>query len=145
MQEKSRLNRKITRRVIIIGSTTLAVILVVSYFIFVPQLKERAVNTAQTMNAQIIQQTDYLLTNIKVYAESVANSDEFKQNFINYLNKPSNQNYNLVCLNLNKLASLQSDVRGILVETGDGTVFNSVGHITEADTDILKSEWYKKI
>ena len=145
IQWKSKIGRKIFFRIIIIGSLTFVITLILSYFTLLPPLKERAITTAQNGNSQIIQQTDYLLSYIQDYEKTIASSPEFNSSLMRYYNNPTNQNYQLVCLSLNNIASLRINVRCIIVETQDGKKFDSISQIDQSDFDLLESNWYEPI
>lgn len=146
LRARSRIGSKIISRIIILGILASFIALFTSYLTLLPPLKDRAIGNARNVNKQIAQQTDYLLSYIKDYAESIPSDESFKTSFVNYVNNPgSDQYYQLVCLNLNRLSSQRSYIRNILIETDNHSVFNSIAQVDPSDLNLLQSEWYRTL
>jgi two-component system sensor histidine kinase YesM len=144
--KKSSIAGKIVTRITIIGLFTYLAILLASYLTLLPPLKNRSITVAQNVNSQIIQQTDYMLSDIQQYAESIASSEGFESAFVNYINNSrSEKYYKMVCISLNKLASQRSNIRSIIAATEDGKIINSITKINKFDLNLLHSQWYKTL
>lgn len=144
---KSRIRKKIVSRIVIIGGSTFIIILILAYLMLLPPLKEQAMDNAYNASSQIIWQTDFLLSSIRAYAEDIISSTELKRAFSSYKDNPtSNQTYQIVCLSLNKLASLRPYlIRNIIIESYGGKVFTSIVQVEDSDLDLLESTWYKNL
>ena len=139
------LSRKITWRVILLGSFALLIVCCLSIGIMTPILRESAIEQASIANDQIVQQADELSAAIKEFTETVYRSDSFSEVLSAYRVNPDSANYAKICLALANMAEQRKNVRAITVETENHVQFSSIIDLYQEDYDLLASEWYARI
>ena len=143
---KGSIRRKIIFRVFAINTITLAVVLSAMYFTLMPELNRRSIANAQSVNKQIIQETDNYLGNFKEYTDQIIYNDSFAEAFEDYFADPSSDvNYNIICLKLNSFASIKGNIKYLAVETDDSRKFTSILETGQKEMELLQSDWYQKI
>ena len=139
------IKKKITLRIVLIGMATFLLSLIVSYFAIIPFLRDSAIEKAEKANTEIIQQFDILLSYVEDYTENLVLSVENTRKILNYFTRSTEQNSNIASLNLNNLVSYEGVVRCVIIENDEGILLDSLNKITEADYQVISSEWYQSL
>ncbi len=144
MKEKS-MKQKIVGRVLLISVVTFILSLILSYYIFVPSMKKNAIEKAEKIDAEILQQIDTTNSFIKDYTENLALAVEKNPEILNYFFNPTKQNKQIASLNLNNFISNEGLARCVIISTDEVPELDSLNKITEADYKVLESSWYEKL
>lgn len=144
MQVKS-IRQKVTLWIILIGIVTFFISLTLSYFIFIPSLRGKAVENAKNTNAEIVQQIDSVHSFVQDYTENLALSVAQNPEILRYFKMPTEQNKQIASLYLNKLISYEGLVRCVMIEKDGVPVLDSLNKIVDEDYRVLESEWYQKL
>ena len=139
------IKKKITLRIVLIGVATFLLSLFVSYFAIIPFLRNNAIDKAEKANTEIIQQFDILLSYVEDYTENLVLSVENTPKIMHYFTQPTGQNNNISSLNLNNLVSYEGVVRCVIIENDEGVLLDSLNNITDADYQVIYSEWYQSL
>jgi sensor histidine kinase YesM len=139
------MKQKIVGRVLLISMVTFLLSLVLSYYIFVPSLKKKAITNAEQTNAEILQQIDTLNSFVKDYTENLVLAVEKNPEILNYFSEPTERNRQIASLNLNNLTSNEGVARCVIISNDIVPELDSLNKITEADYAVLQSAWYEKL
>ena len=138
----SHIKNKILKRLIILETLSLCVILIMSYFvIFIPMDKISQLDGAST-SKQMAQTLDDFLLEIINNTIEIATSPYLEESAEKYLDDPSVQNYNRLRLCLQNLQSSSIYIRRIVLEPANGELVDSIKNKTMQDTEIINSSWY---
>lgn len=145
MMKAKSLKQKIVGRVLLISVVTFILSLILSYYIFVPSMKKNAIEEAEQINIEILQQMDTLNSFIKDYTENLVLAVEKNPEILNYFSDPTEQNKQIATLNLNNLISNEGLARCVIISNGALPELDSLNNIAEADYEVLESAWYEKL
>ncbi len=143
--EGNTLTRKITVRLLLIEILLLLVMLVFSVFLIFPRIQERAVNNTAEMMDSLTQQIDSTLSAYTSYSQAVMYAGQLRQLLVNYNTDPTDQNYNLVALELSSTKNISSAIRTVLLQSEDNNLFINPMNIVEGDLEQLDVQWYQDI
>lgn len=145
MKRPRSIREKISRWIIMIGVTMVILSCVIFYFLFVPAMKQEAVEQAENTNMEVIQQVDTLISFVQDYTENLALSIAQNQEILYYFVQPDEQVKNVASLQLNNLISYEGSIRCVMIARSDSLVLDSVNEVTEEDRKVLKTEWYQNL
>lgn len=143
--KKNTLSKKILSKIVLMGSITFIIVIILSYFMLILPLNNRIITETQGENIRFVQQTDYLLSYIRDYTNIIAIDKNFKNHYINYVNDPTSGNHSQIDLALSEMVSQWTNINGVMIEIEDGETFGSIGKLTEIDMEIMSGGWYNNI
>lgn len=142
---RSAIVRKVTLRLLLIEVLILVLALVASQLFLLPALKEQARQSAQTSMDHLTAQVESQVNHYASYSQFIIHTDAIRDCIDRYQQDPSNQNYNLLSLALTQQLSSSKAIRGLQLESGDGTVFRSVVNLRDSDFAQLEADWYQSV
>ncbi len=143
--KRTTLRKKILSKIVIMGSITFIIVIILSYFMLILPLNNRIITETQSTNVRFVQQTDYLLSYIRDYTNIIVIDKNFRNRYIDYVNAPTSGNRSQIDLALSEMASQWNNINGIMIEIEDGETFGSIGKLTDIDMQIMSSDWYYNI
>jgi sensor histidine kinase YesM len=144
MKVKS-IKQKIAYNVLIVGVATFIILSVMAYFIIVPAIRNNMIEAASQTTQEIEKQMSTLNAYIADYTENLALAVENNQNIMEYFSNPSQKNKNIASIDLNKLISSEGLARSVILCSEQGLVLDSINQISEADYQLLQTDWYKNL
>lgn len=136
--------KQLRRRILRIGIFTFAVAILLSFILFFPMLRERAVINAENANEEIIWQLNTELSFMEKYTDMLALSVAQNDVIQKYFEEPTVQNKNRASLALNNLVSNNGIIRSVYMESNDLLLLDSLNRITDEDMELLRSDWYDR-
>ena len=143
--KSSPLIRKIVARLVILETVILLLALIVAQFFLMPRLKSSACLDADARMSNLSSQVETHLKQYISYSQFVLHTGSIRSRLADYRAVPTTQNYQLLCLELTEQISSSSTIRGLQLETSDGTVFRSAINLREADFEQISGDWYTSI
>lgn len=136
---------KMTVRLLLIELLVLALLVLLSQMFLLPRLRKNAIREySETMNSLSIQ-LDSQVNQYASYSQFIIRTDSIRELIAAYREDPGEQNYHLLALALTEQISSSKNIRGVQLESGDGTVFRSAVNLRDTDFAQLDAPWYRDI
>lgn len=136
---------KMTVRLLLIELLVLALLVLLSQMFLLPRLRENAIREySETMNSLSIQ-LESQVNQYASYSQFIIRTDSIRELITAYREDPGEQNYHLLALALTEQISSSKNIRGVQLESGDGTVIRSAVNLRDTDFAQLDAPWYRDI
>ena len=139
----SRIVRKLTTRVLVIEAFSFIIILVLSFLFLWPQLNQQAIVVAEDICTQMENKIESSMISLQSSSQYIISSRELKVALKSYFSTPSKETFEMARLVLNELQVIRTDIRGIILEGPDFTLFDSTASLYDLDYSILSQDWHQ--
>lgn len=142
----SKLQKKAIQMILLMYGLVMLAGLVLSYFVIVCPLREKAVERYKEQHDFVLEEMDTALKGIKEYANYIVYSREVQERLYLYLTdeKDTVNEYELAST-LNSMKYVKSGIRSIVLEPDNKEQLYSIILPTKEEQDVLHSEWYLNI
>ena len=137
----SRIVRKLTIRVLAIEAISFTITIILSFFFLWPLLNRHAIKVAEDICTQMKSEIESSMTILQTSSQYIMSSRELKAELKGYYDAPSKKTFELVRLLLNKLQASHMEIRGLILEGPDHTLFDSIIGLSDLDYAVLKQDW----
>jgi len=144
LQFKKIKNKMITM-ILLMEIICIIVAISVSYIFIRPPLKNVAIANGEIISDQIHAHSSTFYNTITDSTTQIIMSNDLNGLLNKYLQQPSDSYRHSINLYLNQLSSLykSTNIRGFLIKSPDGEIFDSIVDITKEDQALFFNEWFR--
>lgn len=143
--KNSRIVKEIVNRIVLIELACFLAILSLSIAVLRPLLNRQSTYMAGEMNTYMANIVNSTFESMITASQYMASSAELHRAIEKYDAEKTDQAYRNVRLTLNRLASCQPSIRGVVLESQERIRFNSITNLSEQDQNALGGEWYQML
>ncbi len=127
------------------GILSFSIAILLSFLVFYPILRNRAMKEAENTNTAVLQQLENTLSIAESYMETIAVAVEQNSNIKNYFQDTTMKNKTAASVTLNNLSSYMGMIRGIVVSSEDAPIIDSMANFTKEDYRLLETEFFGRM
>lgn len=136
-----KLSHNLLRGILLLEAVSLAVVILVIFGIYRPQLQQQTLEEAVSTSRALSRQIDIAVHSVAEYSDFYVNSPELGGCLTAYFRKPCESRREEVCDRLSRmLPTGDTSILSVFV-LYDGVLFSSYSELTQADLNILHSDW----
>ena len=139
-----KIKNKMIAMILLMEIICIIVAIFISYIFIKPPLNDTAIANGAILSDQINAYSSTFYNTIINSTTQIIMSQDLNVLLNQHLQQPSSSSKHSIDLYLNQLASLYkvTNIRGFLIKSPNGEVFNSIVDITDEDKELFYDEWF---